>query len=150
MFQKPRFFMMVLWLSLIHGTGVQAVQNADHPSVKAALICMGQIAAIIKSRQQRGKDVVCSLPVTLSEQDLDEIFKAALAQRKMSDKMRGRAEKYSSLFTKTLTNFRAADCRIELRVKRRQIIKALTSQQRVVQLPPQPANCKITTQKTKN
>ena len=53
--QKLSLFMMLLWLSLGHSTSVQAVQNANHPSVKAALACMGQIAAIIKSRQQRGK-----------------------------------------------------------------------------------------------
>ena len=57
-----------------------------------------------------GPDVACDIPVALSENDLDELFKAALRSASMSDKVRGTAEKYSAGFAKTVTNFRAADC----------------------------------------
>ena len=136
-------------LTIASGSLAQAVTNENHPSVKAALNCIAQIAPIVKNRQSGGKDVSCDIPVKLSENDLDEIFKAAMRSASMSEKMRGRAEKYSAKFTKTLTNFRAADCTIKLRVKRADILDALSAEQKVIQLADQPVDCDVTTKKHK-
>ena len=141
-------FMIALALLVMAASGpVQAVRDENHPSVKAALACIAQIAPIVRDRRASGPDVSCDIPVALSEKDLDEIFKAAMQSTSMSDKMRGKAEKYSTKFAKTLTNFRGADCMIRLRVKRSTIIEALSADQTVIQLKDQPADCDVTTKK---
>ncbi len=105
----------------------QASQTGkNHPSVRAAMNCIGQLRPIVKHRRKKGADVTCLIPVTLVERDLDEIFKAAMRSTKMSDKTRNTAEKYSSLIAKTLTNFRGADCKIKLHFKRSDILEALS------------------------
>ncbi len=126
---------------------LQATGNRDHPSVKAALACIKQIRPIVKNRQANGHDIACDIPVALSEHDLDELFKAAMRSTSLNEKMRGKAEKYSSTIAKTLTNFRAADCIIRLRVKRATIIRALTADRAAIQLDDQPAECEVTTKK---
>ena len=126
-----------------------AISNEQHPSVLAALACIDQIAPIVKNRRRSGADVACTIPVSLSEKDLDEIFKAAMQSAKISDNLRGTAEKYTSTFAKTLTNFRAADCHIKLHVKRSDIIDALQADKMSLQLDDQPANCDVTTKKHK-
>ncbi len=126
-----------------------AAVNKKHPSVIAALACIEQMAPIINDRQIAGPDVACDISISLSEKDLDELFKAALRSSSMSSKIKGTAEKYSAGFAKTVTNFRAADCVIKLRVKRSLIIEALSRNNTVLQLPDQPAACDVTTKKHK-
>lgn len=121
----------------------------QHPSVRATLRCISQLRPIVQNRRNHGPDVQCTIPVSLSEHDLDEIFKAALRSAKMSDRMRGRAEKYSSLIAKTLTNFRAADCTVRLHIKRANILRALNSEATTLHLPDQPTDCNVTTKKYK-
>ncbi len=125
------------------------VANQDHPSVRAALACIRQISQIVKTRKKNGPDVACTIPVSLSETDLDEIFKAAMRATSLGDDMRERAEKYSSGIAKTLANFRAADCTVHLMVKRVQILAALADGETTIQLPDQPARCDVTTKKRK-
>ena len=132
-----------------NGRHAFAITNDKHPSVIAALSCIDQIAPIVKKRQPQGPDVACDIPVSLSEKDLDDLFKAALRSASMSDKLRGTAEKYSAAIAKTVTNFRATDCTIKLRVKRSLIIEALEKDETVLQLPDQPADCDVTTKKHK-
>lgn len=126
-----------------------AATNNQHPSVVAAFACMEQIAPIIRNRNPKGRNVACDIPVSLSEQDLDELLKAALKSANMNEKVRGTAEKYSSVFAKTLTNFRAATCVIKLRIKRQVIVDALIKDNIVLQLPDQPTTCDVTTKKHK-
>ena len=123
--------------------------DRNPPSVRAAMNCIAQLRPIVRNRQAKGADVYCRLPVNLSEHDLDELFRAALRSSKMSDKMRHRAEKYSSLMMKTLTNFRAADCQIRLHIPRAAILSALSQERVTLQMADQPADCIVTTKKYK-
>ncbi|MCP4933805.1 MAG: hypothetical protein GY927_06260 [bacterium] len=133
--------------TLTHRPDALAATDNKHPSVIAALACIDQMAPIINGRQSTGPDITCDIPVALSEKDLDELFKAALRSARMNDKVRGAAEKYSAGIAKTVTNFRAADCVINLRVKRATIIEALSRNDTALQLPDQPAICDVTTKK---
>lgn len=119
----------------------------NHPSVRAAMNCIGQLRPIVKQRRKKGADVRCLIPIKLVERDLDEIFKAAMRSTKMSDKTRSTAEKYSSLIAKTLTNFRGADCKVKLHFKRSDILEALSGKNTRLQLAEQPADCDVTTKK---
>ena len=147
---KPILLLMTFLLANTLAYQPEALAaSKKHPSVIAALACIEQMAPIINDRQRAGPDVACDIPVALSENDLDELFKAALRSASMSDKIRGTAEKYSAGFAKTVTNFRAADCVIKLRVKPSQIIEALSNNDTVLQLPDQPAACDVTTKQHK-
>ncbi len=143
------FVLAVLLSGLVTTTTVRANSNSQHPSVRAAIACIDQIQPIVNKRQIRGKDVSCNIPVTLSEKDLDELFKAAARSASANKKVQGFAEKYSSKFAKTLTNFRAANCSIRLRIKRRDIVNALDADRLELQLDDQPAECDVTTKKRK-
>ncbi len=121
----------------------------NHPSVRAAMNCIEQLRPIVKKRRKSGPDVTCLIPVTLVERDLDEIFKAAMRSTKMSDSTRERAEKYSAMIAKTLTNFRAADCKIRLHIKRTEILEALSGGDTTLKMAEQPADCNVTTKKYK-
>ena len=123
--------------------------GTNHPSVRAAMNCIGQLRPIVKNRQKHGPDVICSIPITLVERNLDEIFKAAMRSTRMSDKNRQTAQKYTSLIAKTLTNFRAADCRVKLHLKRTDILEALSGKTTTLQMTQQPADCNVTTKKYK-
>jgi len=127
----------------------RASRDSQHLSVKAAFACIEKIAPIVKKRQPQGRDIACDIPVSLSESDLDELFKAALRTASMGDRVRGAAEKYSATIAKTVTNFRSADCLIKLRVKRSVIIEALSRDKVTLQLPDQPADCDVTTKNRK-
>ncbi len=142
-------FVVLLCLALQSkgSTRASSPENKEHPSVLAAMQCIDQIAPIVQSRDKSGNDVACDLPVSLSENDLDEIFKAAARSSKMSEKMRERAEKYSPGIAKALTNFRGARCLIKLRIKRADIVDALSLEDKVWQMPDQPAECDVTTRK---
>ncbi len=146
---------LLLVFSAFMALGVSAkLANAsptgkNHPSVRAAMHCIEQLRPIVKNRRKSGPDVTCLIPVTLVEHDLDEIFKAAMRSTKMSDKTRSTAEKYSSLIAKTLTNFRAADCKIRLHIKRTEILEALSGQDSTLKMAEQPADCDVTTKKYK-
>jgi hypothetical protein len=143
------FLLLPLSINPITISNANARTNKQHSSVVAALACIDQMAPIIKNRQKDGKDVSCDIPVSLSEKDLDELFKAAARSASTNEKLRGAAEKYSASLAKTLTNFRAANCLIKLRIKRSQIIEALSQAKTVVQLADQLADCDITTKKHK-
>ncbi len=146
--QTLLFMTFLIASTLTHLSSALAANN-KHPSVIAALACIDQMAPIINDRQLTGPDVACDIPVSLSENDLDELFKAALRSASMGDKVRGTAEKYSAGFAKTVTNFRAADCVIKLRIKRAIILEALSSDEAAMQLPDQPATCDVTTKNHK-
>lgn len=129
--------------------GAQAHNPEEHPSVTAAKACIEKVAPIVKSRQRQGEDVSCDIPIILSETDLNEIIKAAMRSNSMGEKLRGKAEKYSTAFAKTLTNFRAANCMVKLRAKRAQIIEALEANKTTILLDDQPVDCDVTTKKHK-
>jgi hypothetical protein len=118
-----------------------------HPSELAAMKCINQIAPIFATRERDGKDVECDIPVSLSENDLDTLLKEAVNAATQNEKWRSYAKKYSGVITKAVTNFRAAECKMKIRVKRADIINALERDKYVLEMGDQPVNCQALTRK---
>lgn len=138
-----------LALCLVFWAAGVAPGAAESPSVIASIIaahqCLAQMKAAAAHDDDGREDVVCDIPVVLDESDLDELFKASLRTAALSDEWKSVAQRYSASITKTLANFRGAECQVKLRVKRAALHAARAADSTEMQLADQPAECQVTT-----
>ncbi len=119
-------------------------KESDKPTVRAVQTCLARLQGMIDHPAAEGKDLECTIPVVVDEEELETILNQAFDIKKLNKYRESFASKMTNM-SRSLINVRSATCDMTIKMARDKVLEVILNKEGKTEFSQQPLSCDVKT-----